>query len=386
MHSAVKGISFFPGLYIHIPFCLSRCHYCSFASNLFDSSQMTRYLIALEKELSVQKEKLAHGISTIFIGGGTPSVLTVQQWDRLLSLLSRQPPADEFTIEVNPDSLSREKLILFRQHGVNRLSVGVQTFNPQGLQLLGRRHNAGTAKEAVQEAIKQGFDSVSLDLIAAWPGQTLAILEKDIKTAIALGVTHLSCYNLIIEEETVIYQDFVSGKLKEISENEARDFWDTGLQILKESGFEHYEISNFAKVGKRCKHNVNCWEGHDYIGIGAAAHSHWRGRRFANHAPLAAYLECMEQNRSPECFSECLDPEAKAREGATLWLRMAEGIDVDDFTARFGISLFGLYGRKLENLLNQGILERKAGIGGREFIGLSKDAYPVADLVLVDLV
>lgn len=212
------------------------------------------------------------------------------------------------------------------------------------------------------------------------------MLIDDIEIAIANGVEHLSCYNLIVEENTPIFRNFASGELVEKSDAEAREFWDAGERCLAEHGFEHYEISNFAKPGKRCLHNVNCWKGWDYIGVGAAAHSHWLGRRFANYAELPAYLERIEQGMPAECFSECLAPEAKAREGATLWLRMAEGIDIEEFADRFGISPLDLYKQELPGLMKQGLLEMAVSDKGRKHLRLSATAYPNADLVLVDLV
>ena len=254
-----------PGLYVHIPFCASRCRYCSFASNLYDMNLADRYLDALHKELAYHTDTLSVGISTLFIGGGTPSILTLQQMKLLLSQFQKYYTVEEFTVECNPDSLSREKLSLLRQCGVNRLSIGVQTFNPDGLHLLGRRHTADAAKKAITQAFEMGFTSVSLDLIIAWPGQTQEMLIQDLKTAISLGVTHISCYNLIVEEKTAIFTDFASGALIEKTDNEAREFWDISETYLAENGFDHYEISNFAKPEKQCKHNVNCWKGLDYI-------------------------------------------------------------------------------------------------------------------------
>ena len=386
MSSTTNTSPALPGLYVHIPFCASRCRYCSFVSNLYDMNLVNRYLDALHKELAYHTEALSAGISTLFIGGGTPNILTLQQITSLLSRFQKQYTAEEFTIECNPDSLSREKLSLFYQYGVNRLSIGAQTFDPDGLQLLGRRHTADAAKKAITHAFETGFTSVSLDLIIAWPGQTQKMLIQDIKTALSLGITHISCYNLIVEEDTAIFPDFASGALVEKTDDEAREFWDISETYLMENGFDHYEISNFAKPGKQCKHNVNCWKGLDYIGIGAAAHSHWRGARFANHAPLESYLACLENNQSAKYFNECLDREAKAREGATLWLRMKDGINIEEFAARFGISIFDLYPVEVSRLLDLGLLELQTAKEGKLYLHLSAEAYPNADLVLVDLV
>ena len=376
----------FPGLYIHLPFCVSRCRYCAFASNPYEEAIADRYLAALRKELGLHSEKLASGVSTLFIGGGTPSVLTVRQLENLLSMAPLPLEGGEATFEANPESLTEEKMRLLRDGGVNRLSLGVQTFHPAGLALLGRRHDAAAALAALDRAHSAGFASLSVDLIAAWPGQTPEMLVADIETAIGRGVSHISCYALTVEEGTPIFRDFVSGRLAEKSDAEAREFWDAGGNRLSERGFERYEISNHARPGKRCRHNVNCWKGWDYLGVGAAAHSHWRGRRFANHAGLAAYLAQIEQGASAECFSERLAPDAKAREGATLWLRMAEGIECGEFAGRFGISPFDLYRRELPPLLERGALEIVDNASGGKNLRLSAEAYPNADLVLVDLV
>lgn len=372
-----------PGLYIHIPFCASRCSYCTFCSGIYHAQTAERYLDCLSKEI---KRIPGKTFSTVFIGGGTPSVLSTSQLKKLLSLIPSGGGYEEFTIECNPDSIDREKLSLFADAGVTRISFGAQTFSPRGLALLGRRHDAATAAKAVEMAANMPFSSCSIDLISAWPGETLAELENDIRQAVSLGVKHISCYTLIPEEGTPLADDIFSEKITEMDDAEAREFWDLAETTLAGYGFRHYETSNFSLPGFECRHNVNCWKGHEYVGLGVSAHSHKAGRRFANTSDLEEYFLLIENGDSAEAASEQLTPEKRAREMAVFWLRLAEGIDVEEFARNCGISLYDLYHEELPRLIELKNLEFYTHSSGRTYLRIAEEFYPLADMVLTELV
>ncbi len=370
-----------PSLYVHIPFCLSRCSYCAFTSSVLDPHRADLYLEALESEWHRRAACFGiHSPTTLFIGGGTPSCLSLVQLDRLFSFLP-MPDNGEATCELNPDSTTLEKLDLLRSAGINRCSFGVQTFSPQGLRLLGRRHDADTAHNIVKNTCKSGFFSVNVDLITAWPGQSESVLRSDLARAVDLGVTHISCYNLMVEENSQFSAVMKMAGLEEKPDDEVRRFWDITIDYLASQGFEHYETSNFAKPGSRCQHNVDIWKGKQYCGLGAAAHSHLHGRRFANTSDIAQYIAFSAAGKNTEVFSEQLEGEAKARECAVFWLRLVEGVDTDEFNQRTGYDFFSLYKDELPRLFDSGILEKE-----NSMVRIAKQYHPVLDAVLVDLI
>jgi oxygen-independent coproporphyrinogen-3 oxidase len=321
--------------------------------------------------------------STIFIGGGTPSVLSIPQLRRLLSMLPIVE-ASETTIEMNPESTDTEKLVLLRDLGISRLSFGVQTFSPHGLRLLGRAHDADTARQSISDAVKAGFHSINIDLICGWPGQTLESLGLDIATGANLGVAHISCYNLTLHPESRLAAIMEHNGLKMPGDDEARSFWDATGTAMRKAGLDHYEISNYAKPGFHCRHNCAIWRGGEYYGIGLAAHSHVGGRRYWNTENLEQYLDCIAKGQDATEGGEILPRYEKAKETAIFWLRLAEGIEADLFAEKTGYRIEKLYERELPHLLAAGLLEWYRR-NGRKCLRLTKAAYPVADSVLVDL-
>ncbi len=365
-----------PGLYVHIPFCQSRCGYCTFVSQPYHSEQADQYLQALAEEW---KEKGDFVPETLFIGGGTPSVLSPQQLERLLSFLPR--PVDEATCELNPDSASREKLRLLKDWGINRLSFGVQTFSPAGLTLLGRRHDAATARAALAWAADLGFSALNVDLLYGWPGQSQEILAHDVKESLALGVRHLSAYTLIMEASArsyAYYRTLLGGDA--VDEEIGAEFWEFLDGYLEGQGFSHYETSNFAQPGFQCRHNVNTWEGGEYVGIGLGAHSHRQGERWGNTEDWERYCQGPETRKA---FSEILPAEAKARECAAFWLRLFRGVDLARFRQRTGFAWAELYQKELPALLAAGLLEY-AEEGTR--IRVPRPKQIILDAILMELV
>lgn len=377
------GIS--AGLYVHIPFCLSRCGYCAFVSGLYDAALADAYLSALERELSARAPTFRHtALTTLFIGGGTPTGLSTAQLRRLLAFLPL-PLDGEATCEANPDSADTEKLLMLRECGINRMSFGVQTFSSVGLALLERRHDRETACRAVTEAVRLGFASVSLDLIVGWPGQSVDMMREDLRRAIDLGVRHISCYQLILEETSGGYAR-LSALLDGVDDEHERRLWDACEEFLESRGFVHYETSNYALPGYQCRHNLDTWRGMDYLGIGLGAHSHVAGSRFANTVDLQRYLEKSADPEAITVFSENLDPVAKARECAVFWLRVFEGIDLAAFARKTGFDFFALYEKESPPLLSRGVLECAENGQGIRYVRVAKRFQPVLDAVLVELV
>lgn len=370
------------GLYIHIPFCLSRCAYCSFVSNLYDSTIADAYLDAMQNEIRLKNlETLSP--STIFLGGGTPSCLSKKQLEKLFSILPSFLTAQEMTCELNPDSADSEVLQILQDHGIDRCSFGVQSFSEKGLSLLGRRHDAKTAQKAVSKAANMKFRSVNIDLISAWPGQTTTLLEQDIGQAIDLGVSHLSCYNLIIDEASMFLQIIEKQGLVLPSDEEIGELWDCAEFRLEHCGFVHYETSNFSKPGYQCRHNVDNWRGEEYHGIGVAAHSHINGERIANTNDIYEYIDSLSAGRLPIGYSEKLDPIVKAKEYAVFWLRLFDGIDLTEFRQKAGIDFFELYKDESARLLKEGYLVQSES-GNKLFV--PKKYQPVLDSILIELV
>jgi oxygen-independent coproporphyrinogen-3 oxidase len=347
------------GLYIHIPFCKRKCNYCAFYSVVSNAWQNeAEFFQSLEKELSELPPDFSP--ETIFIGGGTPTAPDFQTLEDFFPSLGRFSPK-EFSVEANPGTVDRQKLDLLKKSGVNRLSIGVQSFNFQCLETLGRIHSAEQAEEAFRMARAVGFENISIDLMFGTPGQTLAMLDADLDRAIALGPEHVAIYNLMYEEGTPI-----AARSDRLDEELEREMYDHIRARLHSAGIEQYEISNFAKPGFECQHNLLYWTGGEYIGCGPSAHSHWKGTRWANVADVVDWSE--------REFEETLDAEAKERETLVMGLRLVQGIDVDPVLFERQRSCF-------QTLEKEGLLE----INGRR-VRLSENALFVSDAVFAELV
>jgi oxygen-independent coproporphyrinogen-3 oxidase len=362
------------GLYIHIPFCERKCSYCAFYSFSKPWKNVPEFFQALEEEL----KNLPDGFSpeTVFIGGGTPTALDFQTLERFIPMLASRLLAQasdagrfspqEFSCEANPGTVDEAKLALLKRSGVNRLSIGIQSFDSQCLEVLGRIHSAKEAENAFRLAREVGFKNISLDLIFGVPGQTMQKLETDLDRALALGAEHISIYNLMYEDGTPL----TACDPEKVDEGLEREMYDRIRQRLKAAGFVHYEISNFAKPGFECKHNLLYWNGGDYIGVGPAAHSHWKGVRRANVSDLDDY--CINGPRHE--FEETLDPAAKERETLVMGLRRLKGVEVS-------ACLWGELHESFKSFEKAGLLV----MSGRH-IRLSEAALFVSDAVFAELV
>ena len=318
------------GIYIHIPFCKSRCKYCDFFSTTHLQKQ-AQYVEAVLAEWQMRQHQLSEPIHTIYIGGGTPSTLDTTALARILQAIlgtctDHRP--HEITIEANPGDITLEKAQAWRAMGINRLSMGIQSFHDHLLQLIGRRHNAKQAIEAVQLAQAAGFDNISIDLMYALPDQTMQMWQQDVQQALSLGVQHISSYGLIYEEGTVLTTLLEHGQIEAVDEDTEMRMYDYLVDELTANGYAHYEVSNFALQNRHSRHNSNYWNDTPYIGLGAGAHSYDGQQRQWNISDLDIYIErAWAHDLQPEI--ETLTPEQKHTERIMLGLRTCQGVPKD---------------------------------------------------------
>jgi oxygen-independent coproporphyrinogen-3 oxidase len=336
-------------LYIHIPYCVSKCPYCDFNSHVVAEIPEENYTGALLRELENYGDSNDwHGrpVQSIFFGGGTPSTFHPQSIGKLLAWTAATFPIQtdcEITLEANPGTVDAANFAGYRDAGVNRISVGVQSFQPNLLKFLGRVHSADEAKQALNIVKQTGFDNFSFDLIYANPGQRLEDLEADLDAALEFQPPHLSAYNLTFEEGTPFHHEYRAGRMKNLSEDEEIAMAELIEQKLSGAGLRRYEISNYARPGRYSRHNVNYWQSGDYLGLGAGAHSYKRdesdtllGRRWSNEKNPARYMAQVTKSNRAVVVREEIDLTKAAGEFMFLGLRMTEGISIQKFRARFG--------------------------------------------------
>jgi oxygen-independent coproporphyrinogen-3 oxidase len=366
--------------YIHIPFCAHHCGYCDFAVSAGRDHLIEHYLDALFKEFQTLGEP--RPVESLFIGGGTPTHLTAEQLERLLKEIGRWLPlarGGEFSIESTPDSLTTEKGAVLAAHGVTRASIGVQSFHPELLDSLDRRHTAEQIPRAVASVRERKLD-LSFDLIFAAPHSTLATWERDLAAALEYQPHHLSTYGLTYEKGTPLWKRVRSGLVKVLEEEDELAMYELAMDRLMEVGFEHYEISNFARPGHRCRHNERYWANEAYYGFGVGAARYIRGIRELNSRDTNTYIRKMLSGESPTFQSEKLDDRNRAFETIGTQLRRAEGIDRSRFLEQTGMELDALVGPRIAALVDYGVL---ADPGGR--VCLTRRGFCLADGVIEDL-
>jgi len=369
-------------LYIHIPFCTRKCNYCDFFSVPATLQPVEQYISCLLKELDARAYDSK--IETVFIGGGTPTVLGESDLECLLQGLGKRIELSsvlEFTVEANPGTVSKAKLELLRKCGVNRLSIGVQSFQPKLLRQLGRIHSVDEAKDIVNASKEVGFVNVSLDLMFGIPGQTMDLWIEDLDTAMDIGIEHLSAYGLTYEEGTQMHEELKAGRLVPVSFEAERDMALYTIRRARRSGLEHYEISNYAVPGRECRHNLVYWRNEGSLGIGASAVSYVDGTRSKNVSEVAAYMNLIAEGGGAIASTEKLDSEAHARETAVLAIRTRSGIDRSQFMEKTGFSIDGLFRTSVEEFVKRGVI-RDDG----ERIALTDEGVLVADEVAIALV
>ena len=346
------------GLYIHIPYCASRCRYCGFYSTTCMPTEA--YIDALLREAAMRKKEIGERMaSTVYLGGGTPSRLPVSFLARLLKgIFETFPvsPTAEITMEMNPSDMKEEYLAAVRALGINRLSVGVQSFDDRLLSAIGRRHTAREAKTAVKRAFHAGFRNISIDLMYDLPGQSAKDFEKSLLAAVHLPVSHMSIYSLILEEGTPFYRLAEAGKLPRPTEEESWAMYGAMCRILPHYGFARYEISSFAKKGCESRHNEKYWHLDNYLGLGPAAAGRVGHVRTKNTPDLCAYMKAVLSGNPPSVEVESLTKEEEIEEYCFLHFRMKEGIGKREYAARYGEPIEARYADVIEKLRREGLL------------------------------
>lgn len=365
--------------YVHIPFCAHKCGYCDFASLAGMDHLADRYLAALEREMATSLGE-PQEVDAIFVGGGTPTRLEVVQLERLTRIIARWlvPAEDaEWTVEANPGTLDRAKADVLAAAGVDRISLGAQSFRPDSLRVLERHHGQEEVERAV-EIVRDRFPRWSLDLIFGVPGSSMADWERDLDVAIGFGPSHLSCYGLVYEKGTPLWKQRERGEVRPLDEEIERSMYEVTIDRLTGAGLGMYEISNYARPGHESRHNLVYWANDAYFGFGVGAARYVRGVRSVNTRELPAYLRRVEAGEPATGPTEELNPEERARETAVLMLRRtALGLDRDDFRRRTGFDVDQLAGPAIERYRASGHLEDDAGR-----LRLGREGIFVADEIL----
>lgn len=374
-------------IYIHIPFCIKKCAYCDFLSSNQSEEIRSQYVQALIREIRTYDKKYhGYGVTTVFFGGGTPSILEGEQiQDVFVALREVFNIAEdaEISMEANPGTVTREKLNAYKQAGVNRISFGLQSANNEELQLLGRIHTFEEFLESYQMARECGFENINVDLISAIPGQTLTRWEKTLRTVMKLEPEHISSYSLIIEEGTPFakqYGERTKGARKLPSEEEERRIYRRTEELLAEAGYHHYEISNYAKEGKECRHNLGYWERKNYLGIGLGASSLIENTRYNHKDNLKEYIEHSEELEKIQTMTEVLTLDEQMEEFVFLGMRKMNGIVKEEFAQLFGKTIDECYGNNIERLKGQGLLIDEKG-----YLRLSKQGIDISNYVFAEM-
>lgn len=369
------------GIYIHIPFCKTRCLYCDFYTGT-DESQKDNFVNAVCKEILLRKNELNEPIQTVYFGGGTPSRLHVQHFQQILDAIHQHFRVDndaEITLEANPDDLSWEYVCTLRDLSFNRISIGIQSFDDDELRFLSRRHSAQQAIEAVKNCQRAGFANISIDLMYGLPRQTLEIWKRNLQQAMKLDIQHISAYHLIYEENTGMHRLLSAGKIIPVHEEVSTDMFALLIDTLSEYGFEHYEISNFAKNGAYSRHNTSYWKNEPYLGLGAAAHSFDGHSRSWNVSDLSVYIQSINQGNV--CFEkEILSAKDNYNEFIMTGLRTMWGVDLRQLRCLFGEKMEMYCLQNAQKHLNNGQLKIE-----KQHLKLTREGIFISDGIMSDL-
>ena len=350
------------GIYLHIPFCKSRCIYCDFFTST-NETEMDSYVQALCKEIVLRKDELANcSVKTIYFGGGTPSRLKRNHFEQIFEAINvnyKLSAEMEITIETNPDDLSHSYVNMLQDLPFNRISIGIQSFDDQELKFLSRRHDANGAIEAVRYCQEKGFYNISIDLMYGLPNQTLAIWKRNLQQAIELNIQHVSAYHLIYEEKTRLYSLLQAGKVSPIDEDSSLEMFGVLIDTLTKADFEHYEISAFAKQGFISQHNSSYWTGLKYLGFGPSAHSFDGEHRWWNVSSLPKYIAGIN-NSTPNVEMENIDHTTKYNEYIITGLRTSWGIDLNVLKINFGDELYDYFLKNAQRYFNLNYLKRES--------------------------
>jgi len=367
-----------PGLYVHVPFCRAKCRYCGFYSRPIDQYDVGAVVSAMIAEM--ERYESSDGIKTIYIGGGSPSALEREHLLRLVARAKQQcPAAQEFTVEVNPGQVDMELLRELRKAGVNRLSIGAQSFTQWELDFLGRGHTVDCTRRVVRQGRSAGFGNISLDLIFAVPGTDLDSWKQNLRSAIELQADHISAYGLSYEDGTPLSSDLVAGLVEAVDEDTDRAMFELTIDELAQAGIDQYEISNFARGDFECRHNLNYWANGSYTGIGPDATSYLHGTRSSNFADIDKYVRAVTSGESTVESSELLSDLERACETAVLNLRHRRGIDLAEFKSQTGYDALQLFAEPIRKYRKLGLIEKDSGR-----ISLTRQALGIADSILCD--
>ncbi len=349
------------GLYVHIPYCRQKCSYCDFNSYASMEGTVPEYFNALNNEISSYSDMLqGFTVKTVFMGGGTPSYVDSKYMHQLMSSLNRHMNIEgdaEISIETNPGTLTEKKLSVYRKAGINRLSIGLQAWQNSLLKYLGRIHNIEDFITNYKLALKAGFNNINVDLIFGIPGQSIKDWTDTIDNISQLDITHLSCYSLKIEEGTPFGLQLEKGKLKAVEDELDREMYWLAIEKLRNNGFKQYEISNFAREGYECRHNLVYWNAEEYVGFGAGAHSYFNKKRFNNVGDIHRYSSLINNNESTIENVQAIDEQDSMSEYMILRLRLVEGVLSKDFEQRFGVALSTKYSKQIERLVSSGLAD-----------------------------
>jgi oxygen-independent coproporphyrinogen-3 oxidase len=369
-------------VYVHIPFCRRLCGYCDFYSGVPTEGTIGPLVDALLRELDGYSNRHELALETVLVGGGTPTSLPARELRRLLirlSTLARRGAALEFTVEANPETVTPEIAMLLGSAGVNRVSIGAQSFDPADLAMLDRSHRVEQVAETVSACRAAGIAQVNLDLIFAIPGQTSATWLKSLKAAMALQSEHLSCYSLTFEPGTRLFEQLQAGAIERIDEDLDATLYEQTIDTLTAAGYGHYEISNFARPGCECRHNLAYWHNEPHVGIGPSAAGLVAGVRYRNVTDVAAYTRAVLEGRSPRTEEERRSDEQQARETAMLELRLTEGIDRRRFRQRYGADPVEFFAEPVQRHGTRGLLEVTD-----THLRLTRSGLLLGDLVIAD--
>ncbi|HEO2047221.1 TPA: oxygen-independent coproporphyrinogen III oxidase [Streptococcus agalactiae] len=361
--------------YVHIPFCTQICYYCDFSKVFIKNQPVDAYLQALIREF---RSYDITELRTLYIGGGTPTSISAVQLDYLLTELSRDlnlNTLEEFTIEANPGDLTVDKIEVLQKSAVNRVSLGVQTFNDKHLKRIGRSHNEAQIYSTIDALKTAGFQNISIDLIYALPGQTMDDVRSNVAKALSLNIPHLSLYSLILEHHTVFMNKMRRGKLHLPTEDLEAEMFEYIISEMERNGFEHYEISNFTKPGFESRHNLMYWDNVEYYGVGAGASGYLDGIRYRNRGPIQHYLKGVSEGNA-RLSEEVLSKNEMMEEELFLGLRKKEGVSIGKFEQKFGTSFEKRYGQIVQELQIDGLLKENNG-----FIQMTKKGLFLGDTV-----
>ena len=368
-------------LYIHIPFCVKKCAYCDFLSGPSDEKSRERYVELLCEEIQMCRGKVEeYQVSTVFFGGGTPSILQGEQIKRIMETLRKVFVFEtnaEISMEMNPGTVTEEKLVAYKEAGINRLSIGLQSVHEEELKLLGRIHTYNEFLYSYEMARKAGFRNINIDLISAIPGQTVSSWIETLQTIVDLKPEHISAYSLIIEEGTPFYETYGEGSGQELlpSEEEEREMYWLTKQMLQEAGYERYEISNYAQEERECRHNIGYWERTPYLGFGIGAASLFEETRYTNPSNIEEYRTSFAKKFQ----TEKLSVEEQMEEFMFLGLRMMKGISKQRFAKNFGMEIEEIYGKQIEKMKKSELLEEK-----NDRIYLTEKGIDISNAVFVE--